>query len=171
MTLYNRRSFLQVAAAAAAALVLDPERALWVPGRKTIFVLPPAPPLRLPMRALDCGFRKGDIITIDGRRNPYTGELQRFVVTDVDNIIPEPDPDQGGSIVLRERVGVILLSPDLGPVPNLGLVPELIEPPVPTEPETAGAEYWYKPQYRHPATEVARRRAREDEYWRHRRRG
>lgn len=36
----NRRTFLGLAAAASAALALDPERLLWVPGAKTIF-LPP----------------------------------------------------------------------------------------------------------------------------------
>jgi len=36
----NRRAFLGLAATTAAALVFDPERALWVPGAKTIF-LPP----------------------------------------------------------------------------------------------------------------------------------
>jgi len=36
----NRRAFLALAAASAAGFALDPERALWVPGAKTIF-LPP----------------------------------------------------------------------------------------------------------------------------------
>ena len=39
----DRRAFLGLLTAAAAGLVLDPERLLWVPGRKTIFVMPPAP--------------------------------------------------------------------------------------------------------------------------------
>lgn len=38
----NRRRFLQIASAAAAALVVDPEQLLWTPGAKTIF-LPPEP--------------------------------------------------------------------------------------------------------------------------------
>ena len=38
----NRRNFLSTFATAAAALVLDPERLLWVPGKKLISV--PAPP-------------------------------------------------------------------------------------------------------------------------------
>ncbi len=37
----NRRGFLGAAAAAVAALAIDPERLLWVPGAKTIFI-PPA---------------------------------------------------------------------------------------------------------------------------------
>ena len=49
----SRRSFL---ASVAAALVLDPERALWVPGKKKIF-LPPAPRVIKPM------FCVGDIVT------------------------------------------------------------------------------------------------------------
>jgi len=38
----NRRGFLGSLATLAAGLVLDPERLLWVPGQKTIF-LPPIP--------------------------------------------------------------------------------------------------------------------------------
>ena len=38
----NRRGFLQSAIAAASALAVDPERLLWTPGAKTIFI-PPAP--------------------------------------------------------------------------------------------------------------------------------
>lgn len=36
----NRRAFLQIVSASAAAVAFDPERLLWVPGSKTIF-LPP----------------------------------------------------------------------------------------------------------------------------------
>ena len=38
----DRRAFLSLLTAAAAGLVLDPERLLWVPGRKTIFLPTPA---------------------------------------------------------------------------------------------------------------------------------
>lgn len=34
----NRRRFLSLLTAGAAGMVLDPERALWVPGAKTIFL-------------------------------------------------------------------------------------------------------------------------------------
>ena len=34
----NRRSFLAALAAGVAALALDPEKAPWVPGQKTIFL-------------------------------------------------------------------------------------------------------------------------------------
>lgn len=37
----QRRSFLQSLIAGAAALTLDPEKALWVPGKKTVFIPPP----------------------------------------------------------------------------------------------------------------------------------
>jgi hypothetical protein len=40
----NRRQFLRATAAAVGAITLDPELALWVPGRKTIFIPNPAPP-------------------------------------------------------------------------------------------------------------------------------
>lgn len=38
----NRRNFLRLLGLTAAAAVLDPERLLWVPGRTTYFVMPPA---------------------------------------------------------------------------------------------------------------------------------
>lgn len=41
MTEIGRRGFLEFLGAAGAGFVVDPERLLWVPGRKTIFVLPP----------------------------------------------------------------------------------------------------------------------------------
>src|SRR5215831_3822322 len=37
----NRRGFLQSGIAVASALALDPERLLWTPGAKTIFIPPP----------------------------------------------------------------------------------------------------------------------------------
>lgn len=38
----NRRQFIQlITSAAAGAYALDPERLLWVPGEKTIFIPPP----------------------------------------------------------------------------------------------------------------------------------
>lgn len=59
----SRRGFL---GAIAAALVLDPERALWVPGAKKIF-LPPAPRVvRFPM------FNVGDVVK-------FFDDEQRFV--------------------------------------------------------------------------------------------
>lgn len=36
----GRRGFLSLLAAASAGMVLDPERLLWRPGQKTIFLLP-----------------------------------------------------------------------------------------------------------------------------------
>ena len=41
----NRRDFLQRASLAVAAMAIDPERLLWTPGQKTIF-LPPTKRLR-----------------------------------------------------------------------------------------------------------------------------
>ncbi len=38
----DRRSFLRVLLAGAAGVVLDPEKLLWVPGQKTIFLPSPA---------------------------------------------------------------------------------------------------------------------------------
>ena len=37
---FGRRAFLQLLTAGTAGMVLDPERLLWVPGQKTIFIAP-----------------------------------------------------------------------------------------------------------------------------------
>lgn len=102
----NRRAFLSalgfgtVAAAAAASGVLDIERLLWEPGKKTIF-LPTVVPLSETLHM-------GDIFTIAGRFavHPTTGRitdtLQAFVVTSTvssgrillrDSIAPMPITD------------------------------------------------------------------------------
>jgi hypothetical protein len=145
----HRRAFLQLATAAAAGLVLDPERALWVPGRKTIF-LPPAPRV---WTAMDLGLRKGDVITIEGHyeTNPRGHrELRRYVVVSVEQSIPEPRPEFG-HVTLVGR-GTVVLGPLAAPI-------------MPVKPE-----YWYdRPRYRDPATEVARRRERDDAMWARRR--
>lgn len=64
----NRRGFLGSIAAFAAACALDPERALWVSGAKTISI--PAPRLEvihtIPVNLLPISFAVGDIITIGG---------------------------------------------------------------------------------------------------------
>lgn len=78
----NRRAFLATLASAAAGIALDPERALWVPGRKRIF-LPAQPPSLWSPVALHAG----DIFTIAGvyAVNPITQRnldgLQNFVIT------------------------------------------------------------------------------------------
>jgi hypothetical protein len=41
----NRRAFLSTLLAGSAGLVLDPERLLWVPGQKTIFLPSPIAPV------------------------------------------------------------------------------------------------------------------------------
>lgn len=72
----NRRGFLSLFGAVAAAAALDPERLLWVPGAKVISIPKP--------RVIT--FEPGDIITITGRYvvNPrtrkVTDKLQLFVV-------------------------------------------------------------------------------------------
>ncbi len=77
----DRRRFLQFFAAAAAGSVLDPERLLWVPGQKKIF-LPPAPTIT----TLWSGLQVGDIINIEGQYVVRSGKrLQDFVVTWVDS--------------------------------------------------------------------------------------
>lgn len=77
----NRRAFLGSLAAVAAGLALDPERALWVPNAKRIFLPSVAPVVRTPI-----ALTKGDIFTIAGSYavNPAglsVPFLQQFVVT------------------------------------------------------------------------------------------
>ena len=60
----NRRAFFGLAASAAAAFALDPERALWVPGAKTISI----PATTRPYLAV------GDVVTFGNIR-------QRYIVT------------------------------------------------------------------------------------------
>ena len=84
----SRRGFLSLLGAGAAGLVLDPERLLWKPGAKRIFLPTPA-------RVIAAyPFTKGDVFTIAGRYaiNPLTLEpvqtragekfLQQFVATE-----------------------------------------------------------------------------------------
>lgn len=84
----DRRAFLRrlgfgtVAAAAAATGVLDVDKLLWTPGKKTIFL--PPPPTIAPLAE---AFNIGDVFTIEARYaiNSVTYKtlpfLQRFVVT------------------------------------------------------------------------------------------
>lgn len=78
----NRRGFLATFAAVAAGVVLDPERLLWLPGAKTIFLPAPKPTL-----ATSEALTIGDVFTIEGvyginpRRLESTGYLQEFVIT------------------------------------------------------------------------------------------
>lgn len=88
MAQVTRRFFLGSLGAAAAGLALDPERLLWVPGQRKIFI--PAPARVVAAAA----FTRGDVITIAGRYaiNPLTREpvqrrdgtkfLQQLVVTE-----------------------------------------------------------------------------------------
>lgn len=51
----ERRTFLRTLALAAAGVTFDPERLLWVPGQKTIFI--PSAPIR-------CRLTIGDIVAV-----------------------------------------------------------------------------------------------------------
>ena len=73
----NRRTFL---ASLLAAAVLDPEKLLWVPRKKTFFI-PPVGRL-----VLSETFQPGDVVTFAGRyefdprTRESTGKLQRFII-------------------------------------------------------------------------------------------
>lgn len=66
----NRRGFLGALAAGAAAFAIDPERALWVPGAKTISI--PRPRVITISSRLRLEFEIGDIIRFGGDPQPYT---------------------------------------------------------------------------------------------------
>lgn len=88
----DRRSFLQSFATAVGVAAIDPEKLLWKPGEKIIFI-PPSPKLINVDLEL---FRVGDVITIEGiyAYNPITHtpttHLKQFVVTadDILEFIP-----------------------------------------------------------------------------------
>lgn len=75
----NRRNFLGSLTAIAGTLTLDPERLLWRPGEKKIFI--PAPPRVLRMSELTdrCNLVIGDILKISHRYavNPMTREFEQ----------------------------------------------------------------------------------------------
>ena len=82
----NRRAFLSMVAAGMAGSVLDPERLLWVPGKKTIFLPSIQQPVGMTFTLSNARLVVGDEFTIGGvwSTNPHgmsSGELQRFVVT------------------------------------------------------------------------------------------
>lgn len=68
----NRRGFLSALTAFAAAATLDPERALWVRGAKTISIPKPAPNSGWGKASFD--LKQGDVFTISGHYelNPST---------------------------------------------------------------------------------------------------
>lgn len=82
MSTLTRRSFLGAIGLAAAGLALDPDRALWVPGQKRIFL-----PAQSPSLWSATELNAGDIFTIDGMFavNPKTycetGFQQTFIIT------------------------------------------------------------------------------------------
>lgn len=118
----NRRSFLALLASGVAGAALDPERLLWTPGARTIFV-PPADGWTREGRILVSEpFTRGDIFTIEGvfATNPVTGRqtkhLQRFVVTadvngptiTVEKIHPPPPSWLAVSPKTRRARGVLV---------------------------------------------------------------
>lgn len=58
----NRRAFLGSLASLAAGMALDPERALWVPGRKTYFDIQAPPVLAFCEDAFEMSVRHGFIV-------------------------------------------------------------------------------------------------------------
>ncbi len=81
----NRRGFLSTLSGAAAALAFDPERLLWVPGAKTIFV--PAPKRIIK----PIGVWNGCLITADDIVVGSEGPLERFGSSVVRTVQLKPD--------------------------------------------------------------------------------
>lgn len=99
----KRRAFLAALAAAATGAVFDPEKLLWVPGRKSYFDLGAVPKAeRDYLTGLDIGLKAGDVFTIEGVYdiNPPDGRLREFVIIDaadsafirVERLIPPIEP-------------------------------------------------------------------------------
>lgn len=61
----NRRGFLGMLGMSAAALALDPERLLWVPGKKTIFVPSVVEPVQVVSQLAGLDMRTGMLVTWD----------------------------------------------------------------------------------------------------------
>ena len=78
MTSVTRRGFFGAIAAAAVGLALDPDRLLWVPGQKTIFLPSVRQATSVEMAEL---LRPGDVFTISGHyaRNPLTRQLTEYL--------------------------------------------------------------------------------------------
>lgn len=74
----NRRGFLTALLSSAAAVAIDPERLLWVPGRKLISI--PAPASTLTMMPIGQRLNKGDIFSMAGvyQVNPKRRDKQQF---------------------------------------------------------------------------------------------
>jgi hypothetical protein len=62
----TRRTLFGILAAAATAAIVDPERALWVPGRRKSFI-----PVARPIVNLAEFFHLGDVVTFDGISTKY----------------------------------------------------------------------------------------------------
>src|SRR5436309_10161427 len=103
----NRRGFLGMLGAAIAGAAYDPELALWVPGKKKIFIPPATGWLKAPSE-----LHVGDILT-------FAGDSSRWRVTEVyppggrevATVVPEPvdldflsDHRSGVSAKLSERL-------------------------------------------------------------------
>ena len=81
----NRRSFLSMLGVGAAATAFDPERLLWVPGVKTIFV--PAPPRILK----PIGVWNGHLITADDIVDGSEGSIEQFGGSLMSTVQLKPD--------------------------------------------------------------------------------
>lgn len=68
----NRRGFFAAFAAIAAAATLDPERLLWVPGRKLISIPSVFDLSPVVITAWRGAFRVGDVVTFGRDPSPYT---------------------------------------------------------------------------------------------------
>ena len=89
----NRRGFFTIAAAVLAGMAADPEKLLWVPGKKRIFI--PRPITTEPIQtdgwnvSDDCGrqFQEGEILTVfqrfvDPTTQQETCRRGEFIFTD-----------------------------------------------------------------------------------------
>jgi hypothetical protein len=100
----NRRGFLGLLGLGTAGLVLDPERLLWVPGRRTIF---------LPHPAQVAFFRTGDVVLWQGGRRGGGKHLARVELAHEQRVIAaEPEAHEWARLTadpydLRGPCGVV----------------------------------------------------------------
>ena len=98
----NRRGFLSTLAALTATAIVDPEKLVWTPGKKKIFI-PPAP------KAID--YRKllevGDVITFEQiyLLNPVTGGPVEYAYRDEQGNLQHYRPLQQFVVIDRAQSG------------------------------------------------------------------
>ena len=95
----NRRGFLSALGALSAAFALDPERLLWVPGAKTVF-LPPAAPIPIKPFGVDVEFTDDDLfMTIEDLRLRYVVPMIAYHAENDPEILKRFFPNAAANLI------------------------------------------------------------------------